>query len=172
MYIQLEVGGNLVEVELAPHEDGYLARIDGGEPIPIGVTRGADGHLFLRLGERASRIVLVAAQKGWQIWSDGEIYQIDRFDARRPSRPPLESDGDLTATLPGQVIEVLVNAGQRVEKGETLLVLEAMKMETRLRAPRKGVIRKVHCGVGQRVDRGERLIDLEDELEDESDEEA
>ena len=62
--------------------------------------------------------------------------------------------------MPGLVVRVLVVAGQQVEAGEGLVVVEAMKMENELRAARAGVVAKVHVDVGQVVEKGAPLVTL------------
>ena len=65
--------------------------------------------------------------------------------------------------MPGRVTAVRVEAGQRVKRGEELLVVEAMKMENALRAPRDGVVRAVHVSPGDMVVPGRPLVELEAE---------
>ena len=68
----------------------------------------------------------------------------------------------LTAPMPGTVIKVLARAGDRVEQRQTLLVLEAMKMETPVVSPYEAVVRKVHVAEGDRVAGGALLVELEE----------
>lgn len=67
------------------------------------------------------------------------------------------------APMPGLILEVLVKAGDSVESGDGLLVLEAMKMENKLVAPRSGVIKAVHVEASQTVDKGVVLIEFEED---------
>lgn len=69
-------------------------------------------------------------------------------------------DHDLTAPMPGQVVKVLVKEGQKVVSGETLMVLEAMKMEHSILAPKAGTIKKIFYQHGERVGMGEKLVEL------------
>jgi biotin carboxyl carrier protein len=68
---------------------------------------------------------------------------------------------DLAAPMPATVVRVLVEPGAKVARGDTLIVLEAMKMELPIRAPREGVVQAVHCSVGELVQPGITLLDLE-----------
>ena len=92
-----------------------------------------------------------------------------------PPRPPPSVEGTaherpgpaggqtaLSAPMPGTVIEVLVSPGERVEAGQPLLVLEAMKMETPLLSPYDAVVRAVHVAEGTRVAGGTVLVELEE----------
>ena len=67
----------------------------------------------------------------------------------------------MMAPMPATVVKVLVEAGQDVAEGAIVLVLEAMKMELPIRAPRDGVVRAVHCTQGELVQPGIALVELE-----------
>ena len=62
--------------------------------------------------------------------------------------------------MPAQVREVQVAAGERVEKGQTLLLLEAMKMEIRIKAPTGGLVKKLLVSSGQSVDKEQLLVEI------------
>ena len=68
--------------------------------------------------------------------------------------------------MPGLVLDVLVNEGDPVAKGDTLVLLEAMKMELRISAPGDGRVAKVLCQAGQVVERGQVLVEIEPVQED------
>ena len=63
--------------------------------------------------------------------------------------------------MPGQVRELLVTAGETVTRGQTLLLLEAMKMEIRITAPSDGRVKRLLVAAGDVVDRGQRLVEME-----------
>jgi len=65
---------------------------------------------------------------------------------------------EVRAPMTGKVVQVAVAPGSRVEQNQVLVVLEAMKMEYRLAAPRDGVVEAVHCKVGDLVDLGRLLV--------------
>lgn len=68
---------------------------------------------------------------------------------------------ELKAPMPGLVLEVLVEAGQAFEKGDALVILEAMKMENIIKATGEGVVKKVIANKGDAVEKGQILLDLE-----------
>ena len=82
-----------------------------------------------------------------------------------PARAPVSTNGHLrgevTAPLPGVVISIAVGPGARVEQGQTVLVLEAMKMKNAIRSPHAGVVAKVLVQIGQTVRHGEVLLHIE-----------
>ena len=72
------------------------------------------------------------------------------------------ASGDIKAPMPGKVLQVLVNAGDKVEEGQALLVLEAMKMENVLRSAGEGSVGRIHADAGQAVEKDAVLIELAD----------
>jgi len=94
---------------------------------------------------------------------DGRDYVFDTSggggSARRASAHEGAS-GEVTMPMPGLVISVSVTEGQAVKRGDPLLVVEAMKMEHTLRAPRDGVARRLSATNGQRVDAGVVLLEV------------
>ena len=95
----------------------------------------------------------------WWIHLDGRIHilSIDEQGAGGS-----DDSGGMTAPMPGKVLELLCNVGDTVESGQTLIVMEAMKMEHRIAANGSGKIVAIHHQVGEQVDAGAVLIDIED----------
>lgn len=91
-------------------------------------------------------------------------YRVSRPRAvlRRSQHPSgTASSNQVTAPIPGRIVELKVQAGDTVEAGQSLLVLEAMKMENHLKAERSGVVRSVHAAVGQQVKAKQILVDID-----------
>ncbi len=68
---------------------------------------------------------------------------------------------DIGASIPGTVVQILVKAGDSVEAGQSLIIIEAMKMETRIAAPVSGKVGNITVQEGQQVKNGELLMQLE-----------
>jgi biotin carboxyl carrier protein len=69
---------------------------------------------------------------------------------------------EICAPMPGSIVSVAVQPGDRVEVGQDVCVLEAMKMNNRIRAPRAGMIAQIHVSVGQQVQHGDALVTFAD----------
>jgi biotin carboxyl carrier protein len=108
----------------------------------------------------ARAFVAIAGDVTW-VCIDGEVFTIDVEDAQRMRRPRAAAGEGLSAPMPATVIRVIAEPGREVKRGETLLLLEAMKMELPVRAPRDGKVKAVHCQAGQLVQPGVPLVDLE-----------
>ena len=68
---------------------------------------------------------------------------------------------EIKAPMPGLVLNILVEEGTKVEKGDNLLVLEAMKMENNIKSPTDGIVKKIHCVKGRAVEKNEVMIVFE-----------
>ena len=96
------------------------------------------------------------------VFFDGESWVFEAID---PLAPPVGADaaaGRLTAPMPGRVVQVLVWAGDAVRQGQPMMVVEAMKMEHTIAAPRDGTVAAVHFAPGELVEEGAELIALAD----------
>jgi biotin carboxyl carrier protein len=82
--------------------------------------------------------------------------------ARAPASParPEANDGVVSSPLPGKVLAVRAQVGQKVKRGDLLLVIEAMKMENEIFAGKAGTVRKVHVSSGQNVETGDLLAEI------------
>jgi 3-methylcrotonyl-CoA carboxylase alpha subunit len=100
------------------------------------------------------------------VWLDGETQTLRYHDpvAYHGSHADGAADDTILAPMPGTVIAVNAAPGQAIARGETLLVIESMKLETAVKAPRDGVVEAVHVAVGQSFDRSAPLVVLAKEL--------
>ncbi len=126
------------------------------------VTRIADG-VYRVDHEGRTRIVYVAGAPGdWWAFADGNVYRGDFGAARQGVRRAARVSGPetLSAPMPGTVIKVLVQPGAAVKKGDTIILLEAMKMELPLRAPADATVVAIHCREGELVQPDTTLVEL------------
>ncbi len=81
--------------------------------------------------------------------------------SRGSKRPKASKEGDVTSSMPGSVVEILVKAGDTVKAGDAVLVIEAMKMENEVPAPVGGRVKSVNVAKGDRVNPDEALVEIE-----------
>ena len=91
---------------------------------------------------------------------DGREYRL--YDARQRRRAPTNAPGDLHAPMAGRIIRVLAKAGDSMQAGDTLLILEAMKMEQQITAPHNGTVASLLCEEGDQVAAGQELVVLQE----------
>lgn len=95
------------------------------------------------------------------LWLDGSLFIFQRPPTRRRGNAPTtESDAGILAPMPGVVLEVRVRECDHVEQGQTLVLIESMKMEVVITAPRTASVRRIAVHPGQQVDRGALLLEL------------
>jgi 3-methylcrotonyl-CoA carboxylase alpha subunit len=140
--LEVTVAGRSFSLVPEPGPPGvFVARVSGRTHTLHFARDGANVHLF---------------------W-DGVAYAL--AEEREGARPARRHDsGALEAPMPGRVAAVRVAAGERVRKGDELVVVEAMKMENALRAPRDGLVAAVHVKAGDMVTPGRALVELEAEV--------
>jgi 3-methylcrotonyl-CoA carboxylase alpha subunit len=160
--VSLRLDELVKEVAVAYQVGGYALTLDGRTVTASGAFEG-HGRFQARLGERRLRAAVVVAGERRQVFFEGRTYPIVCV---RPAALAVEREdavGGLIAPMPGKVVAVLVEAGRPVEKGTPLLVLEAMKMEHTVLAPRAGVVRALRFAVGDQVTEGAELVEFEAE---------
>jgi acetyl/propionyl-CoA carboxylase alpha subunit len=93
---------------------------------------------------------------------DGKVWLLNALDEFRGTDLQADIDrGAVIAPMPGVVIAVNVEEGQHVSMGETLILIESMKLQCELRAKGDGVVRRVAVGVGATFERGSVLIEVD-----------
>ncbi len=96
------------------------------------------------------------------IYSPQGVTSIKRFDWQNVSMQTIVKKNQLTAPMPATVVAILKNKGDKVKEGDSLIVLEAMKMEHTIHAPKDGVLTELFYEVGSQVSEGAELLALED----------
>jgi biotin carboxyl carrier protein len=133
-----EVNGRIIVFRALPVEHGgWLLESDGARVVVHTASSGSDRFAHV----------------------DGHTFALTVPDSRQRRRVSAEG-GSLEAPMPGQVTAVLASEGETVSAGQTLVILEAMKMEIRAAAPGDGVVRRVLVAEGDVVDRGQLLVEF------------
>jgi biotin carboxyl carrier protein len=147
------------EVEILSQDGGSIrARIDGRE-LRADLRRLADGSAILEAGGRRLRVY--GAKRGHSIMvAVGPLqFEIVQAEGRQRAAHGLAAR-EVAAPMPGKVLKVMVGEGDKVEAGQPLIVMEAMKMETTLYAEAPAIVRRVRVAPGQTIDHGAVLIEL------------
>jgi len=156
-------------------ENEYEIEIDDnqilldGQPIFIDFEQIAQPDLYsLLFGGYSHELLIESERFNYAVTLRGEQFNVQVEDERtrklNAGRKPMAlPDGEfaLKAPIPGLVVKMLVEDGDEVEDGQSLVILEAMKMENELRSPKAGVVKKVEVVPGQRVEQNAILIVLE-----------
>ncbi len=134
----------------------------GDERWSVDVCPG-DGLLSLRLGDRLFRVESLGGHR-WRVNGREVESRVLSELEHRFAGFGAGDDGDqahrLEVPMPGRVVRVLVQPGDEVQRGQGLVIVEAMKMENELKAPRAARISAVHVREGQGVEKGTLLLEF------------
>jgi 3-methylcrotonyl-CoA carboxylase alpha subunit len=130
---------------------------DGGG-VAVNVVPLGNGRYQVDVGGTRRIAYAVGSRDTW-VFLDGHVFFVPLSPG--PAAPARLDDRALTAPMPATVLAIHVTPGQVVARDEILIVLEAMKMELPVRAPRDGRVAKVACRPGELVLAGATLLELE-----------
>ena len=153
-------------VEYRSRRDGKFRVRIGDSPDELLVTPYTCGNGLIDIDIDGRRVWYKVDRQGMQWYVHGrsgdlQITELPRY----PVSGIDELAGGLTAPMPGAVLATEVNSGDKVSKGDLLLILEAMKMEHRITAPMDGIISELHVATGDQVENGQLLVTLNQEDE-------
>jgi len=149
------------EAWLSRRDGGYVLHV-GEEAVPIALSDAEGGGQLLSLGNKISRVLVAPDGDLVHVHFDGSTFTVRYVDPvrRYGSHAGGGAEDIAEAPMPGVVIAVHVKEGQSVSAGDTLMVIESMKLETAIKAWRTGAVAAVHVGVGQTFQRGAPLLAL------------
>lgn len=163
MKLRLTINGQDKDIEVAPPGEEYSFRYDNVERTAnLAVVRPGvysiliDGRSYDARLERTGHHVSVAI--------GGNDFEVEIRDPRQWSPKPAPAGhgiATLASPMPGKVVRVLVEAGDRVKAGQGILVIEAMKMQNEIKTPRSGIVVSLAVREGATVTPGETLATIE-----------
>ena len=120
----------------------------------------------LIIGGRSYEAYIYPDDKEWQVLLHGRLYQASVEDEREQrlrvtgTKVVVNGEFNLKAPMPGLVVSILVEEGQDVKQGQVLMVLESMKMQNELKAPRDGTVTKVRVKAGDTMELKQSMLSL------------
>lgn len=172
MKLTLDYYGQSFLLNLTPAGRAYTAEVEGTR-CSVEIIRAGNDRIDFRLSDLSSpegslsvndtvttATITTDGSRRW-VTLNGRTYLLTKSAAgRRAGGYAHHGAGELTAPMPGQVRAVNVSEGDPVTRGQTLLLLEAMKMEIRVQAPADGIVQLLRVKPGQTVERDQALIVL------------
>jgi biotin carboxyl carrier protein len=153
-------------LELTPTGKSYMLKIDGQE-LAANILRAENGRLELQLRQpdgSTRNVTAYVSSSGAKRWVTlgGQTFVLAKSAGDGKTRVSgHHAGGELVSPMPGQVRAVLVNPDDVVTKGQTLVIVEAMKMEIKVAAPRDGKVKAVKVKPGKTVEREELMVEIE-----------
>lgn len=163
MKYEVRISGKTHIMELERHADGWQASLEGRSGVTADVAEIAP-NVFSVLISGRSHEVYVTPSSGAQLQLHtggleflAEVIDPRSWRGRRHGGAEAEGCQQILAPMPGKVVRLLVKAGDTVEAGQGLLVVEAMKMQNEIRSPKSGKVERILVAEGQAVNAGEVL---------------
>jgi biotin carboxyl carrier protein len=167
MKYRLKIAEEIIDVQVANSGGEPSARFtirDKEYDVHYQAISLNDMHLVVN-GKKAQAFV-APADLGKHIFLNGRSFLVqdaDRFTARRPRKGgPEETPGEVTPPMPSIVVRIMVEEGDPVKRGQGLIVVTAMKMETTLAAHSDGKVTKINTSIGAKVAPGDILVEIEE----------
>ena len=144
----------------------YRVAVDGSEFLVDGKKTGVTDYSLI-VDNRSFEVDVDISEDEYRVLVDGRSYHIYLLDERRmrlggvQSGIQLEGRQQVSVPMPGKVIAVLVSEGDKVERGQGLVIVEAMKMENEVRCPITGEVTEVRIKAGEALEAGAILVVVE-----------
>jgi biotin carboxyl carrier protein len=162
MKFDVQISGKTRTVELKRNADRWRISLDG-QPIDADAIEIAPNIFSILLNGKSYEIRITPSPDGTLTLQMGrheftaEVIDPRAWRGRRHGAVEAQGRQQIVAPMPGKVIRLLVQAGDAVEAGQGLLVVEAMKMQNEIRSPKRGTVERLLAQEGQAVNAGEVL---------------
>jgi biotin carboxyl carrier protein len=169
MAIEIKVGERIAWVDLH-NQNGNLLEIEvDGRILKVDVMHTADGTFSILADGHSYNIELVPLNqpKKYTAYTLYQQYDVEIIDAEarylmnRGSNAFASAEKKILSPMPGKVVKVFVNEGDTVTKGQTAVVISAMKMESEYKIPMDGIVKKVSVKDGDTIEGNQVLVELE-----------
>jgi 3-methylcrotonyl-CoA carboxylase alpha subunit len=146
----------ITEIEHKPSTQSYRINVDDNSYDVAG--RYVDGELQATVNGHNQRVTILKSLVGYSLFIDGQTIAFDIAQRDYGDAQDATSNSHFNAPMNGTVVDVLVEAGSRVKEGDSLIIMEAMKMQHAIKAPSDGCIVDVFYAKGELVDGGSELL--------------
>ena len=165
MVYDVSIDGKHYRLELERAETSWHCRLDGRD-IQIDAVLARRDVLSVLIGGKAYEIKREQTPADMLLWVGSVPYLAELHDprslrGRRGSSADEKGPRKLLAPMPGKVVRVLIGEGQPVDAGQSILVVEAMKMQNEIKSPKKGTVQKIVAAEGDNVNAGDVLAVVE-----------
>ena len=154
--------GKTYDISLEKSGDVYQAKLDG-HLYDISNVVWEKNILSFTANGAYCKIFFAISRGETYIAVDGEYFILapEKSVAAARVRAETQAGDNVSSPMPGLIVKIPVTVGESVTAGTTLAIVEAMKMQNELRAPRDGVVKKINCKEGEQVDALKLIVELE-----------
>ena len=146
--LEIEVDDKVYKVDLMHTADGTFSILENGHSYDIELVPDAEPKKY-------------TAYTLYDTWDVEVIDAEARYLRNRNANSGGTGDNTISSPMPGKVVKVMVNEGDQVKEGDTVIIISAMKMESEYKAPKDGTVKKIHVKNEDTIDSNQVLIELD-----------
>ncbi len=164
MEFQYEYAGKSYPVRMTRDGDKFTALI-GDKEYNVSSKEIRPGFFIIQIDGKPVKVSIASEGKQRHIFHDGAVYRFTRIEGRKKNAVDGEISPEINSPISGKLVKVDSEEGKMVEEGQTLMTIEAMKMEYQIKAPYDGIVERLNFNEGDQVDIGMVLIVMEKKAE-------
>lgn len=150
-FYKVKIGDHTYDVDVVKVENGVYSLLYKGHSTNMEMIEGDSPNKYI-VNTRSNdyQVEVIDAKTKYMAAAKGDFIGIDTF---------------IKSPMPGKIVKILVSTGDKVERGDTVIVVSAMKMESEYKSPINGTVKKIFVNEGDTVDGNQSLVELEPTLE-------
>jgi biotin carboxyl carrier protein len=159
MFINYEHENHVYNVSVERREKYFFVTYDNTE-YRVEAEEIKPGHLKIKLGDRILKSVITEGENEKYVFVEGDVFYVKNVELTGTKKTKKNEEGSLNSPISGKVVKVNVKSGDKVEKGDVIMVIEAMKMEYLIRAPNNGKITKINFIENDQIEIGQPTVEM------------
>jgi biotin carboxyl carrier protein len=159
LFINYEHNNHVYNVSIECREKHYFVTYNNTE-YKVEAEEIKPGQLKITMGDRIIKSVITEGEKQKYVFVDGHVFKVKPVELTGKKKSKKKEDGNLNSPISGKIVNVKVKNGDKVKKGDVLMVIEAMKMEYLIRAPFDGKVEKVNFKEKDQIEIGQNTVGL------------
>ncbi len=162
---RFQLNGEVRTVAIEESNGALRVTVDGGDPLTVdATTSGIPGIVSMIVDGRPSKAIVSRAGRGFAVTVGGRRFMLEPAIGSGKGRATggaSDVPGVISAPSSGTVVDIRVAVGDKISAGDTVVVIEAMKMQSELQTPLDGAVTAISCETGARVEQGDVLVEYD-----------
>jgi len=159
MFINYEYENHVYNVSVERRQDQYFVTYDNTE-YKVKTDEIKPGHLKIKLGDRIIKCIITKGDKDKFVFVEGDVFKVRNIELTGAKKTKKKEKRNLNSPISGKVVSIKIKDGDKVKKGDVLMIIEAMKMEYLIRAPYNGKVKKINFKEKDQIEIGQNTVEV------------
>ena len=159
MFINYEYENHVYNVSVERRKDQYFVTYDNTE-YKVETDEIKPGHLKIKLGDRIVKCIITKGDKDKFVFVEGDVFKVRNIELTGAKKTKKKEKRNLNSPISGKVVSIKIKDGDKVKKGDVLIIIEAMKMEYLIRAPYNGKVKKINFKEKDQIEIGQNTVEV------------